>query len=78
MLAGAWRGVQRLVFEWSFSKERRMEVFVAMVARLEAEGFTVWYEGRGEWERWLEEWPWAGDAVVYAARWSEVGLKIEL
>ena len=24
-------------------------------------------EGKGEWEC-LEEWPWAGDAIVYAAR----------
>jgi len=61
---GAWRGVSRLVFEWSFTKERRLGVFLAVVRRLEAEGFTVMHEGRGGWE---ESHPWPTDAVVYAA-----------
>ena len=65
---GAWRGVRRLVFEWSFTKERRMAVFLDVVARLEAEGFSVWYEGKGNWEAAFDEWPWSADAVVYAAR----------
>ena len=63
-----WRGVRRLVFEWSFTKERRMAVFLDVVARLEAEGFSVWYEGKGNWEAAFDEWPWSADAVVYAAR----------
>ena len=65
---GDWRGVRRLVFEWSFTKERRMDVFLDVVARLEAEGFSVWYEGKGNWEASFDEWPWSADAVVYAAR----------
>ena len=65
---GEWRGVRRLVFEWSFTKERRMGVFLDVVTRLEAEGFSVWYEGRGNWEASFDEWPWSADAVVYAAR----------
>lgn len=65
---GEWRGVRRLVFEWSFTKERRMAVFLGVVARLEAEGFSVWYEGKGNWEAAFDEWPWPADAVVYAAR----------
>ena len=65
---GDWRGVRRLVFEWSFTKERRMGVFMDVVAALEAEGFDVWFEGKGNWEVSFEEWPWSADAVVYAAR----------
>ena len=65
---GAWHGVQRLVFEWSFTKQRRMDVFTRAVRRLEDEGFDVWYEGRGNWEQSFEEWPWPCDALVFAAR----------
>ena len=65
---GAWSGVRRLVFEWSFTKERRMAVFREVVERLEREGFSVWYEGKGSWEASLEEWPWPFDAVIFAAR----------
>jgi len=62
-----WRGVTRVVFEWSFTKDRRLSRFRAAVARLEARGFTVMYEGRGVWEA-LDEWPWHKDALVFAAR----------
>ena len=65
---GDWQGVRRIVFEWSFTKERRMDVFRDVVARLEAEGFSVWYEGKGNWECSFDEWPWSADAVVYAAK----------
>ena len=64
---GGWRGVTRLVFEWSFTKQPDMAVFNAAVGRLEAEGFTVMYEGRGSWER-MERWPWHMDALVFAWR----------
>jgi hypothetical protein len=67
---GAWRRVERVVVEWSFTKERRMDVFLQAVRRLEAEGFCVHYEGRGAWEA-MEEWPWTMDAVVFAARSCE-------
>ena len=62
-----WRQVRRLVFEYSFTKERGMGRFREVVRRLEAEGFTVMYEGKGSWER-MESWPWHMDALVFAAR----------
>ena len=65
---GEWLNVQRLVFEWSFTKVRCMKRFTSVVAQLEAEGFTVAYEGKGNWEKSFEEWPWAQDALVYAWR----------
>ena len=64
---GAWRGVTRLVFEYSFTKEPDMRAFDEVVRLLEREGFTVMYEGRGSWER-LDRWPWHMDALVFAAR----------
>ena len=64
---GGWRNVQRLVFEWSFTKNRSMDDFRAVVARLESEGFQVMHEGVGHWDQ-LPEWPWNMDAVVFAAR----------
>ena len=63
---GAWRGVRRLVFEWSFTKERRMSAFRNVVARLEDEGFVVTPDGRDGWD--FERWPWHTDALVFAAR----------
>ena len=65
---GAWAGVRVLAFEWSFTKERRLSSFVDVVRRLEAEGFAVHYEGRGNWEHALQTWPWHSDALVFAAR----------
>ena len=66
---GVWRNVRRIAFEWSFTKERRLEVFFAAVQRLEAEGFEVWYEGRGVWDtEGLERWPWPLDGLCFAAR----------
>ena len=44
-----------------------MAAFARAVERLEADGFTVMYEGRGNWEQ-LEAWPWHMDALVFAAR----------
>ena len=62
------RGVRRLVCEWSFTKQRSMHAFREAVARLRGEGFEVWYEGLGNWDEALDEWPWSTDAVLYAAR----------
>ena len=66
---GAWRDsrVERLVFEWSFTKAREMATFRSVVARLEEEGFDVAYEGRGSWDA-LETWPWHTDALIFASR----------
>ena len=44
-----------------------MATFVRVVALLEADGFTVMYEGRGNWEA-MEAWPWHMDALVFASR----------
>ena len=42
---------------------------LAAVKRLEAEGFDVWYEGRGAWDTdGLERWPWPSDGLCFAAR----------
>jgi len=62
-----WKGVQRLVFEYSFTKERSMEVFLKAVQRLQAAGFEVMYEGLGAWDA-LPTWTWHTDALVYCAR----------
>ena len=45
-----------------------MASFLKCVRNLEAEGFDVWWEGKGAWERDLAEWPWHVDALVFAAR----------
>jgi len=67
MEAPDWGSVERLVFEYSFTKERRMDVFRAIVERLRQQGFTVMYHGLGAWDA-LPEWTWHTDALVYCAR----------
>ena len=66
---GTWPShVTRLVFEWSFTKEREVKVFAAVVERLEEDGWTVMYDGRGgAWEK-DETWPHFHDLLVFAAR----------
>ena len=44
-----------------------MAAFQRVVESLEQDGFTVMYEGRGNWET-MERWPWHMDALVFAAR----------
>ena len=66
--ASAWMGVTRLVFEWSFTKDRRMATFRRAVGRLCEAGFDVMYDWQGScWES-LAEWPWHTDALVFASR----------
>ena len=65
---GEWLNVRRLVFEYSFTKRPEISSFVDVVEKLEKEGFEVAYEGKGNWERSLERWPWQVDALVYAWR----------
>ena len=65
---GEWLGVRRLVFEYSFTKRPEMEAFEQVVRRLEVEGFSIAYEGKGNWEGSFETWPWQVDALVYAWR----------
>ena len=74
-----WRGVTRLVAEWSFTKQRSVGAFHAAVANLEQAGFLVFYDGKGSW--WDQrqqnddggssedrEWPWHTDLLLFAAR----------
>ena len=66
---GTWpRSVKRLVFEWSFTKERSVSVFAGVVGQLERDGWAVNYDGRGG--AWEEEatWPHYHDILVFAAR----------
>jgi FkbM family methyltransferase len=63
-----WLDVKNLVFEWSFTKERRVQTFHTAVQNLESAGFNVVYEGQGSW--WDTEpncmWPYHSDLVVFA------------
>ena len=62
----AWpASVTRLVFEWSFTKERSMRVFHGAVKKLQAEGFCV--ACNPAWAT-FEHWPWHNDALIFAAR----------
>ena len=66
----SWRDVTHLVFEWSFTKEKRVERFHAAVRNLEGAGFEVGYDGKGSW--WDTErdimWPFRTDILVFAKR----------
>jgi len=63
-----WYGVKRLIFEYSFTKERRISVFRNIVKKLREEhGFVVMYHGLGAWDA-LEEWVYHTDALIYCAR----------
>ena len=65
---GDWLNVKRLTIEYSFTKARSMARFAAAVEALEAEGFTVGYEGKGNWVESFAEWPWDVDALIFAWR----------
>jgi FkbM family methyltransferase len=43
----SWLDVTHLVFEWSFTKERRVAQFHRAVSNLQCAGFVVTYEGQG-------------------------------
>lgn len=68
--ASNWRDVTQLVFEWSFTKERRVNKFHEAVRNLNIAGFTVCYKGKGAW--WDTEnnvlWPYDIDLVVFAKK----------
>lgn len=63
----AFRNVKCLIFEYSFTKERKMSTFFDIVDGLRSVGFQVFYAGAGAWET-LSEWPWYTDALVYCAK----------
>jgi len=63
-----WRNVRRLIFEWSFTKDRQMAPFRAALSRLEAAGFQCAYQGAAETaaaNAWPKSWT---DVLVFAAR----------
>lgn len=72
-VSSKWLDVTHLVFEWSFTKERRVGLFHKVVQNLETAGFTVVYEGRGSW--WDTDsaciWPYHNDILVFAMRHLE-------
>ena len=67
-----WLDVTNLVFEWSFTKERRINKFHEAIQNLSSAGFIVTYEGKGSW--WDSPlsncilWPYHNDIVVFAMR----------
>jgi len=69
-IASNWLDVKNLVFEWSFTKERRIRKFHLAIQNLKSAGFRVAYQGQGSW--WDEEinglWPYHSDLVVYARK----------
>jgi len=65
----SWLDCTHLVFEWSFTKERRVDIFHKAVVNLERAGFELHYEGKGSW--WDTDtgtlWPYPNDVIVFAA-----------
>ena len=69
--AESWLAMTHLVFEWSFTKEKRIVIFHKAVANLQKAGFQVVYEGQGAWWDRADVnvmWPFHNDLVVYAKR----------
>ena len=62
-----WRGVDRLVVEWSFTKDRALAPFLEALGHLRAAGFVCAYDGRGTWDQ-VDIWPGRTDALVFCAR----------
>lgn len=63
----SWQRCQRLIFEWSFTKDPALAPFLEAIGHLRAAGFAVAYDGRGTWDA-EAEWPGRTDALVFAAR----------
>ena len=68
----SWLDVTHLVFEWSFTKEKRMVVFRQAINNLHQAGFQVVYNGRGAWWDSTTDpgamWPFHNDLIVFAIR----------
>ena len=62
-----WKNVERLVVEWSFTKDRALAPFLEALGYLQAAGFSCAYDGRGTWDQG-EVWPGRTDALVFCAR----------
>ena len=76
-IASSWLDVTHVVFEYSFTKERRVSQFHRVITNLQKGGFRVRYEGMGAW--WDTEvgavWPYHNDLVVFAIRDRSYGPK---
>ena len=70
MEPASWCSVERVIFEWSFTKVPELETFRKAVKNLESAGFYVTFEGKGSW--WdsaeIDKWPYHTDLLVFAAR----------
>ena len=67
-----WLDVTHLVFEWSFTKEKKILTFHRAIHNLERAGFGVTYEGQGSfWDDPTKDWPFFTDLVVFATRSPE-------
>ena len=62
-----WKNVERLVVEWSFTKDRALAPFLEALGHLRSVGFACAYGGRGTWDQG-EVWPGRTDALVFCAR----------
>lgn len=68
--ADSWLDVSHLVFEWSFTKQKRISVFHMALHNLKNAGFNkIYYEGQSAWwDKEFELWPFHNDLVVFAVR----------
>lgn len=66
---GAWKNVEKLVFEYSFTKRPSLKPFRTIVSRLEQEGFEVSYDFR---DTLVDDpdgvWPGHTDALIFCSR----------
>mmetsp|Transcript_555 Transcript_555/g.1701 ORF Transcript_555/g.1701 Transcript_555/m.1701 type:complete len:1022 (-) Transcript_555:43-3108(-) len=66
----SWLDVTHLVYEWSFTKDRRVDIFHQATQNLKDAGFRVVYAGQGAW--WDTEasviWPYHNDHVIFAIK----------
>lgn len=64
-----WLDVTHLVFEWSFTKDKKVSTFHHALRNLVHSGFNVSYEGQGSfWDVSTDTWPFFTDLVVFATR----------
>ncbi len=67
-LQSSWKDCSHLVVEWSFTKERRVQIFHEAVNNLQNAGFEVYYEGIGSWWDTGDGvmWPYPYDQIIFA------------
>ena len=67
-LQSSWKNCSHLVVEWSFTKERRVQIFHEAVKNLRNAGFEVYYQGIGSWWDTGDGimWPYPYDQIIFA------------